>query len=79
MWAEAEWKAVYIVSKQQSPPDTPPVLNEMIGMIAAFGGFLSRAPDGLPGPQTIWIGLQRTKNFDLAIESFHNTWQSGCG
>lgn len=74
-----EWKAVYIVSRKKPPPDTPPTLNEMIRMIAAFGGFLNRAADGLPGPQTIWIGLQRTKDFALAIQSVRRAYNPGCG
>ncbi|MGR9108174.1 MAG: IS4 family transposase [Gammaproteobacteria bacterium] len=64
-----EWKAVYIVSKKRLPPETPPTLHEMIRMIASFGGFLNRTGHGLPGPRTIWIGLQRSKDFALAIES----------
>ncbi|MCI0668066.1 MAG: hypothetical protein L0Y43_08435, partial [Methylococcaceae bacterium] len=39
----------------------------MIRMIAGFGGFLNRNGDGLPGPQTIWIGLQRSKITMTAI------------
>jgi hypothetical protein len=74
-----EWKAVYIVSRKKPPPDTPPTLNEIIRMIAGFGGFLNRTADGLPGPQTIWIGLQRTKDFTLAIESHRRALDPDCG
>ena len=63
-----EWQAVYIVSRRQPPPKTPPGLNEMIRMIAAYGGFLNRKSDGEPGVQTLWIGLQRARDFTLAIE-----------
>ncbi|MGH8548724.1 MAG: IS4 family transposase [Methylococcales bacterium] len=76
---EEEWKAVYIVSRQKPPPDTPPTLNEMIRMIAGSGGFLNRTADSLRGPQTIWIGLQRTKDFALAIESVRRAYNPGCG
>lgn len=76
---DAEWQAVYIVSNQQPPPQTPPTLNHMIRLIAGFGGFLNRKGDGLPGPQTIWIGLQRTKDFALAMESLRIAQASGCG
>jgi hypothetical protein len=27
--------------------------------IAGLGGFFNRTSDGFPGPQTLWIGLQR--------------------
>jgi hypothetical protein len=74
-----EWKAVYIVSQKKPPPETPSTLNSMIRMIAGFGDFLNRAADGLPGPQTIWIGLQRSKDFMLAIESHRRALDPGCG
>ena len=74
-----EWQAVYIVSNKQPPPRTPPTLNDMIRMIAGFGGFLNRTADGLPGPQTLWIGLERTKDFALAMESLQMAEASGCG
>ena len=49
--------------------DEVPPLNEMIGMMAGLGGFLGRKGDGFPGPQTIWIGLQRTRDFVLAMDA----------
>ncbi len=69
VFADEEWQAVYIVAKRQPPPQVPPSLNEMIRMVAGFGGFLNRKGDGFPGPQTLWIGLQRTRDFVLAIEA----------
>ncbi|MCI0733367.1 MAG: hypothetical protein L0Y38_06045, partial [Methylococcaceae bacterium] len=51
----------------------------MIRMIAGFGGFLNRNGDGLPGPQTIWIGLQRSKDFALAMEALRAAEKPGCG
>ena len=66
---EEEWKAVYIVVKRAPPPAQVPSLAMMIKMIAGLGGFLNRKHDGQPGPQTIWIGLQRTKDFVLAIHA----------
>jgi hypothetical protein len=38
-------------------------------MVAGFGGFLNRAGDGMPGPKSIWIVLQRCKDFVLALEA----------
>jgi hypothetical protein len=63
-----EWKAAYIVSKRKPPPDHPPRLNEMIRTIASFGGFLGRKSDGDPGPKSIWIGLQRVRDFAAGIQ-----------
>ena len=69
VFADQEWQAVYLVAKRQPPPEVPPSLNEMIRLVAGFGGFLNRKGDGFPGPQTLWIGLQRTRDFVLAIEA----------
>jgi hypothetical protein len=65
----AEWQAVYIVTERKPPPDTPPTLNQMVRMVAGLGGFLGRKSDGFPGPQTLWIGLQRAADFVLAMEA----------
>lgn len=69
VFAEEEWQAVYIVAKRQPPPEVPPSLDEMVRMVAGFGGFLNRKGDGFPGPQTLWIGLQRSRDFVLALEA----------
>ena len=69
VFADEEWQAVYLVAKRQAPPESPPSLNDMIRMVAGFGGFLNRKGDGFPGPQTLWIGLQRTRDFVLALEA----------
>lgn len=69
VFEEQEWQAVYIVTTKKQPPDTPPSIDEIIRMIASYGGFLNRKHDGFPGPQTIWIGLQRCKDFVLGVEA----------
>lgn len=66
---EEEWRAVYVVVHRCPPPKTPPTLNEMIRMIASLGGFLNRKNDGDPGVKTIWTGLQRVKDFVIAMEA----------
>lgn len=66
---EAEWKAVYLVTQRQEPPEAPPSLDTMIRLVATLGGFLNRKCDGFPGPQTLWIGLQRAADFALALEA----------
>jgi hypothetical protein len=65
----AEWQAVYLVTQRKLPPETPPSLDQMVRMVAGLGGFLNRKHDGFPGPQTIWIGLQRAADFVLALEA----------
>ena len=69
VFAEEEWHAVYIVAQRQPPPQVPPSLDTMVRMVAGFGGFLNRKGDGFPGPQTVWIGLQRCRDFVLAMEA----------
>ena len=69
VFEEQEWQAVYIVTKKAPPPATPPSIDEIIRMLATYGGFLNRKGDGFPGPQTIWIGLQRCQDFVLGIEA----------
>ena len=64
-----EWQAVYIVTHRKTPPDIPPSLNEMVRMVATFGGFLNRKGDGEPGVQTLWVGLQRARDFASAIQA----------
>ena len=66
---KAEWQAVYLVTQRKPPPETPPSLDQMVRMVAGLGGFLNRKHDGFPGPQTIWIGLQRAADFVLALEA----------
>jgi Transposase Tn5 dimerisation domain len=56
----AEWKAVYMVVKRESPPKQPPRLEEIIRLIGQLGGWVNRPNrKDLPGVQTIWLGLQR--------------------
>lgn len=69
VFAPEEWRAAYIVAKRKKPPATPPSLNQIIRLVAGFGGFLNRKGDGFPGPKTIWIGLQRTRDFAFGIEA----------
>jgi hypothetical protein len=79
VFADDEWQAVYIVAKRQVPPAQPPSLDEMVRLVAGFGGFLNRKYDGFPGPQTIWIGLQRTRDFVLAMEAQRAMQNPRCG
>lgn len=64
-----EWKAVYMAVKQKEPPANNPTLNEMIRMIASLGGYVVRKSTQ-PGPQTLWIGLQRVSMLAIAWNAF---------
>lgn len=63
-----EWQAAYMVGKRQTPPSEPPPLGEMIALVASFGGWLGRKHDGPPGPKAIWSGLQRIRDFAIAVQ-----------
>jgi len=69
VFATEEWHAIYIVARRQPPPKDPLPLDDVIRMMARFGGFLNRKNDGFPGPQAIWVGLQRARDFALAMEA----------
>jgi hypothetical protein len=78
VFADEEWKAVYLVTQRKPPPAEPPSLDTMVRMIATLGGFLNRKHDGFPGPKTLWIGLQRVPDFVLALEAQRSVGES-CG
>ena len=64
-----EWKSVYMAVKRKEPPETPPRLNEIIRIIASLGGYVNRKSTQ-PGPQTLWIGLQRVHDLSTAWNAF---------
>ncbi|MFQ5752806.1 MAG: IS4 family transposase [bacterium] len=70
LFEDVEWKSVYIIVKNEIPPEDPPPLGDVIIMIAGLGGYLNRKCDGPPGPKTMWVGLQRMVDFALAWKSF---------
>jgi hypothetical protein len=65
----AEWKSVWKVTHRTNPPRTPPRLGEMVRLVAQLGGYVPR-PLSDPGPQTIWIGIQRMHDFALCWQLF---------
>jgi hypothetical protein len=68
--SDDEWQSVYWVVKQQPPPKEPPRLERMVELIASLGGYLGRKHDGAPGPQTLWIGIQRMRDYAAAWKTF---------
>lgn len=69
VFTDEEWQAVYQVVRRKAAPAVPS-LGEMVLLIAELGGYLHRNHDGPPGPQTLWIGLQRARDFALAYAAF---------
>ena len=58
----AEGHAVSVASHRRPPPVTPPPLAVMLGWIARLGGHLGRKHDGPPGPNALWLGVQRARD-----------------
>jgi hypothetical protein len=67
----AEWKAVWTVVKRKRPPRRAPKLSEIIPLIAQLGGYVNYPNrEDPPGPQTVWLGLQRMYDLALAWNAF---------
>ncbi len=69
VFTASEWKAVYMIVTKTDPPTQPPKLNEMIRLIASLGGYVIRK-NSQPGPQTLWLGLQRVNDLSHAWDAF---------
>jgi hypothetical protein len=67
----SEWKAVWMTTQGSAPPKAPPQLAEILKLIAQLGGYVNRAGrKDPPGPQTIWLGLQRMRDLAWAWNTF---------
>jgi hypothetical protein len=62
-----EWKGAYILAKK-AIPKTAPSIREVVRQIATLGGFLGRKGDGEPGVKTLWLGMQRLRDFVEGME-----------
>jgi hypothetical protein len=70
VFAREEWQAAWIV-KYKTLPQKSPTLNEMIRLIAGFGGFLGRKCDKEPGAKSLWQGLQSVMHFAIAMQALN--------
>jgi hypothetical protein len=66
----SEWQSVYQVVKREPPPKEPPGLQEMVRLVAQLGGYVNKPRKDEPGPQTVWIGLQRLQDIALCWRLF---------
>jgi hypothetical protein len=66
----AEWKSVWKVVHREDPPRDPPSLGVFIRLVARLGGYVDRKRAAPPGPQTLWIGLQRMHDFATCWQLF---------
>jgi hypothetical protein len=70
VYSAAEWKSVWQIVKKKKPPAKPPRLLQMTKIVAQLGGYVNRKTAAPPGPQSIWIGLQRMHDFATCWLSF---------
>jgi hypothetical protein len=73
----AEWKSVWKVVRREDPPPEPPPLGVIVRLVAQLGGYVNRKRADPPGPQTIWIGLQRMHDFATCWQLFGPDVQNG--
>jgi hypothetical protein len=66
----AEWKAVCHLVHRKPPPRDPPKLAELVRLVAQLGGYINRKRSDPPGPQTVWLGLQRLHDITLCYQTF---------
>jgi hypothetical protein len=66
----AEWKSAWRVVRRSRPPSEAPKLLEMVRIVAQLGGYVNRARKDEPGPQTVWLGLQRLHDIALCWQLF---------
>ncbi len=71
LFEPAEWQSVWRVTQQEPVPEVPPKLGVMVRLVAQLGGYMNR-PNRVdpPGPQTVWLGLQRMHDLALAWNTF---------
>ncbi len=69
MFEPSEWKAVWVAVQRRKLPKKAPRLAEMVRLIASLGGYVARQ-ESEPGPQTLWIGLQRMYDLAWAWDTF---------
>lgn len=67
----SEWQSVWTVVRHEPLPKEPPKLGVMLRLIAQLGGYVNRPnrPDA-PGPQTLWLGMQRMRDLAWGWNTF---------
>ena len=59
-------------SSSSKPEAEEPTLSGFIGIVGKLGGHLGRKCAGPPGPQSMWLGLARVRDFALIWLGFQN-------
>jgi hypothetical protein len=57
---EHEWKVLWLLYHEEPPPagQGPPTIKEAVMMIGHLGGHLGRKSDGMPGSESLALGLR---------------------
>jgi hypothetical protein len=76
LFTDAEWKGAYLLDKKTLPKSVP-TIREVIRQIAMLGGFLARKGDGEPGVKTLWLGMQRLRDFVAGVEHMQAITNAG--
>jgi hypothetical protein len=65
------WQSVWMAVHRPAPPKPPPRLADLVRLVAQWGGYINRPNrQDPPGPQTVWLGLQRLHDPAWAWETF---------
>ena len=79
VFEEDEWKALWVIAHGYDALQKKPTLGAFLLTVAEFGGYLGRKSDGPPGPESIWRGLTRVKDFALAWQVFQRQSSNNAG
>lgn len=71
-FSKTEWTGAYVLNKK-TPPAKTPTVREVVRLIAQLGGFLARKGDGEPGVKSLWLGIQRLRDFVFSVEHLRKT------
>ena len=65
VFTRLQWQTAYRVRYRKQPPKIPISLDEMVRLVAGFGGFLNRKSDRNLGVKTLWLGLRSLADYVL--------------
>ena len=72
LFEEDEWQAFWVVVRNGASDALAkkPSLGEFMNKVAEAGGYLGRKSDGPPGPEAVWLGLQKVRAYAVAWQIF---------
>jgi hypothetical protein len=70
VFSAAEWKSVWQVVQQRTPPVHAPTLREFLKVLGRLGGHMNRKSDGKLGVKRMWTAMQRMRDLAVAWEAF---------